>query len=156
MKRERLAVSACLLGENCKYSGGNNLLPGIEELRARCDLVPICPETWGGLTAPRPPAERVGDRVLDREGRDVTAAFEAGARRALEAVLENGCRRALLKERSPSCGAGTIYDGTFTGRTVPGDGLAAALLRAHGIRLYGESELSALLSPDPDRPKPSK
>ena len=144
--KERLLISACLLGVNCKYNGGNNYIPRMEQLRERYELVPVCPETWGGLTAPRPPAERVGDRVLDREGRDVTAAFQEGARRALAAALERGCRKALLKERSPSCGAGWIYDGTFTGTLVPGDGLAAALLRSHGVELWGESEIEALLS----------
>lgn len=147
VKREKLAVSACLLGIPCKYNGGDNYTPLMERLRAVYDLVPICPETLGGLTAPRPPAEWVGDRVLDREGRDVTDAFEAGARRALAVVLENGCKKALLKERSPSCGTGLIYDGSFTGRTIPGDGAAAALLRERGICLYGESALGELLLP---------
>ena len=143
--REKLLISACLLGIDCKYDGGNNRHPLAERLREKYDLVPVCPETWGGLAAPRPPAERVGDRILDREGRDLTDAFQRGARRALETARENGCRRAVLKERSPSCGAGRIYDGTFTGATVPGDGVAAALLRAEGLLLCGESEIEGLL-----------
>ena len=143
--KEKLLISACLLGRNCKYNGGNNLHPLAERLGEKYDLVPICPETWGGLTSPRPPAERVGGRILDREGRDVTEAFQRGAQRALETARKNGCRRAVLKERSPSCGAGRIYDGTFTGTTVPGDGVAAALLRAEGLVLYGESEIEKLL-----------
>ena len=143
--KEKLLISACLLGRNCKYNGGNNLHPLVERLGEKYDLVPICPETWGGLTSPRPPAERIGDRILDREGRDVTDAFQRGAQRALETARKNGCRRAVLKERSPSCGAGRIYDGTFTGTTVPGDGVAAALLRAEGLVLYGESEIERLL-----------
>ena len=143
--KKKLLISACLLGRNCKYNGGNNLHPLVERLGEKYDLVPICPETWGGLAAPRPPAERIGDRILDREGRDVTDAFQRGAQRALETARKNGCRRAVLKERSPSCGAGRIYDGTFTGTTVPGDGVAAALLRAEGLVLYGESEIEKLL-----------
>lgn len=143
--KEKLLISACLLGRNCKYNGRNNLHPLVERLGEKYDLVPICPETWGGLAAPRPPAERIGDRILDREGRDVTDAFQRGAQRALETARKNGCRRAVLKERSPSCGAGRIYDGTFTGTTVPGDGVAAALLRAEGLVLYGESEIEKLL-----------
>ena len=138
-------VSACLLGENCKYNGGNNLHPLVDALRERYDLIPICPESWGGLAAPRSPAERVGDRVLSREGEDWTAAFEKGARLALETARREGCRKALLKERSPSCGTGTIYDGTFTGQTTAGDGVAAALLRAEGLELFGESDIQRLL-----------
>ena len=143
--REKLLISACLLGVDCKYDGGNNRHPLVERLGEKYDLVPVCPETWGGLAAPRPPAERVGDRILDREGRDLTDAFQRGARRALETARKSGCRRAVLKERSPSCGAGRIYDGTFTGATVPGDGVAAALLRAEGLLLCGESEIEGLL-----------
>jgi len=143
--KEKLLISACLLGENCKYNGGNNLHPLADALRRRYDLVPICPESWGGLSAPRSPAERVDDRVLSREGEDWTAAFEKGACLALETARREGCRKALLKERSPSCGTGTIYDGTFTGQTTAGDGVAAALLRAEGLELFGESDIQRLL-----------
>jgi len=131
--REPLLISACLLGVNCKYNGGNNYCPAVEKLREKYDLIPICPESAGGLAAPREPSERVGERVLARDGTDVTAAFQKGAEAALETALRCGAKKALLKARSPSCGVGEIYDGTFSGRLVAGDGVAAALLRAHGV-----------------------
>ena len=138
--RERLLVSACLLGENCKYSGGNNYSPAAAALAERFELIPVCPEQLGGLPTPRVPAERVGDRVLTRDGADVTDAYRLGAEKTLETALANGVKRAALQERSPSCGCGAIYDGTFSGRLVPGDGVTAALLREHGIEIIKGSQ----------------
>ena len=142
--KEKLLISACLLGVNCKYSGGNNSHPLAERLKERFELVPICPEQLGGLPTPRAPSERMGDRVVTRDGGDVTEQFRLGAARALEIARKNGVTRALLKERSPSCGYGTIYDGTFTGAVVPGSGAAAELLSRRGIKICGESGLEAL------------
>ena len=115
--KEPLLVSACLLGVNCKYNGGNNSLPSqpLAALEERYRLVPVCPERDGGLPTPRVPSERRGSGVFNREGEDVTAPFRRGAELALETAKARGCRVALLKERSPSCGAGAIYDGSFTG-----------------------------------------
>ena len=138
--RERLLVSACLLGENCKYSGGNNYCPAAAALAERFELIPVCPEQLGGLPTPRVPAERVGDRVLTRDGADVKDADRLGAEKTLETALANGVKRAALQERSPSCGCGAIYDGTFSGRLVPGDGVTAALLREHGIEIIKGSQ----------------
>ena len=143
--REKLLISACLLGENCKYSGGNNYEPLAERLRERFDLIPVCPEQLGGLPTPRAPSERLGDRVVTKDGGDVTEQFRLGAARALEIARENGVTRALLKERSPSCGHGAVYDGTFTGTVVPGSGVAAALLEESGIFITGESAIRDLL-----------
>lgn len=143
--KEQLLISACLLGENCKYSGGNNYCPAVEQLKERYDLIPVCPERDGGLPTPRIPSERQGDRVVNREGEDVTPQFRCGAELALRTALENGCERALLKERSPSCGCGTIYDGTFTGTVTEGDGIAAELLKQHNIAIFGESRIADLL-----------
>jgi len=143
--KEKLLISACLLGENCKYSGGNNYDPFVERLKEKFELVPICPEQMGGLPTPRTPSERLGDRVVTRDGGDVTAEFQRGAARALRVARENGITRALLKERSPSCGYGTIYDGTFTGTVVPGSGVAASLLAENGVRITGESGIETLL-----------
>ncbi len=142
--REPLLVSACLLGENCKYSGGNNALPPelLAALEARYRLVPVCPERDGGLPTPRLPSERKGKRVLNRAGEDVTEAFRRGAQLALETARREGCRLALLKERSPSCGSGKIYDGSFSGTLIPGNGVAAALLKENGIAVFGESEFA--------------
>ena len=144
---ERLLISACFLGKNCKYSGGNNALPPelLARLREKYHLVPVCPETAGGLPIPREPSERLGAVIIGRSGRDVTAEFEKGAETALRLARRFGCKKALLKERSPSCGSGTIYDGSFTGTVVPGDGDAAEKLRAAGVALFGESEVEKLI-----------
>ena len=145
--KERLLISACLLGAKCKYSGGSNALDPrtLEALRARWELIPVCPETAGGLGVPREPSERRGTRVLSRSGRDVTAEYRRGAEIARKLCVRFGCRRALLKERSPSCGCGAVYDGSFSGTLVPGDGVAAELLREHGLALFGESDAGRLL-----------
>ena len=93
--KEKLLVSACLLGENCRYSGGNNYSPAVAALGERYELIPVCPEVLGGLPTPRPPAERTGERVMGRDGTDVTAAFRLGAERALETALAQGITRAV-------------------------------------------------------------
>ena len=145
--REKLLISACLLGRNCKYNGGNNYIPLTEALKERYELVPVCPECLGGLPIPHEPSERVGDRVLSKSGADVTAAFQRGAEKTLALALQHGVKKAVLKERSPSCGCGSIYDGTFTGTVVSGSGVAAELLLAHGVEIYGESRMEELLRP---------
>ena len=141
--KEALLISACLLGTNCKYNGGNNALPEekLAVLRERYRLVPVCPERDGGLPTPRLPSERLGERVLNRAGEDVTEAFRRGAAHAPETAEREGCRIALLKERSPSCGSGKIYDGSFTSTVIAGDGITAELLKQNGIRVLGESEI---------------
>ena len=143
--KEKLLISACLLGLNCKYSGCNNYLHIVEALRDRYELVPVCPECMGGLPIPHDPAERVGDKVISRSGADVTAPFQRGAELTLRRAQQTGARLALLKERSPSCGHGAIYDGTFTGTVVPGSGVTAALLAKNGVMVYGESRIKELL-----------
>ena len=141
-----ILVSACLLGENCKYSGGNNLAQGLREqlTAAGYSIVSFCSECAGGLPTPRIPAERVGSRVLNKAGEDVTAQFLAGAQAALAVAEENGCKAAVLKKNSPSCGCGTIYDGTFTGTLVSGDGVTAQLLLENGIAVYNEDNYENL------------
>lgn len=137
---ETLLVSACLLGANCKYSGGSNALPPetLAALKARYRLIPVCPEVAGGLPVPREPSERKGTRVVSRFGRDVTDEYRRGAETALALARRFGCRKALLKARSPSCGSGQIYDGSFSGRLLSGDGVAAALLREAGLVIFNE------------------
>lgn len=150
---EKLLISACLVGAKCKYSGGDNALPPetLAALRARYQLIPVCPELAGGLPVPREPSECRGSRVISRTGRDVTAQFHRGAALALLLARRFGCAAALLKARSPSCGIGQIYDGHFSGRLVPGDGVAAALLRENGLALVDEQTL--LSRPDRDTAK---
>ena len=136
---EKLLISACLLGVDCKYDGGNNALPPetLAALRARFELVPVCPEQLGGLPTPRVPSERRDGRVVSREGADVTEAFRKGAEETLRIARENGCSRALLKTNSPSCGSGRIYDGSFSGRLTDGDGVTAELLKHEKIEVFG-------------------
>ena len=140
----RILISACLLGARCRYDGASKPQPWVAALAERHTLVPVCPEQLGGLPTPRPPAERRGDRVLTRNGGDVTAQYRRGAEEALHLCRLLGCEAALLKERSPSCGIGMVYDGTFTGALTAGDGVTAELLRAQGIPVYGESRAAEL------------
>ena len=137
---EKILVSGCLAGFNCRYDGGNNLVPEIRQLVEDGLAVTACPEQLGGLPTPRIPSERMGSKVMSREGADVTAEFKAGAEAALRIALENGCRAAILKSRSPSCGKGCIYNGKFTGELVPGNGVTADLLLQHGIEVLTEEE----------------
>ncbi len=134
-----------VFGEPCRYDGASRLDRQIIELhRAGPNLIPVCPEVLGGRDVPRSPAELQPDgRVLTRDGQDVTAAYRAGAERALEIARENGCTLAILKARSPSCGSGEVYDGTFTRTLPPGWGVAARLLREAGIEVLDEEHLPA-------------
>lgn len=132
----RVVVSACLLGERCKYNGGSNEnLALIERLRAEGhELVPVCPEVAGGLPIPRPRSEILEGAVVNEFGASVDEEFRAGAERELKRVLSDGpIDMAILQPRSPSCGVDEIYDGTFSGVLVPGDGVFARLLRERGV-----------------------
>ena len=139
-----ILVSACLLGVNCRYSGKGELCQELQKLMKEHHLIPVCPEQLGGLATPRTPAERVKDRVVTQMGEDVTAQYEKGARETAGLAELFGCRCAGLKERSPSCGNGRIYDGTFSRQLVSGDGTAAALLKERGVRIFGETEIEKL------------
>ena len=143
--KEKLLVSACLLGENCKYSGGNNYTPAVEALKEKFDVIPVCPEQMGGLPTPRIPAERVGEKVLTREGADVTAEYRKGAEDALAVAKTNGVKFAVLQERSPSCGSECVYDGTFSGKLIPGQGVTAQLLEKNGIKVYSSGRIEEFL-----------
>ena len=146
MTKPKLLVSACLLGENCKYSGGNNRNEQVRALERYFQLIPVCPECFGGLPIPREPSEIRDGCVVSKSGVDVTAAFADGAEKTLYIAEEENCGLALLKERSPSCGSGEIYDGTFTGTVVEGWGVTAELLRREGIPVLGESRMGELLT----------
>ena len=146
---EPILISACLLGTACRYDGGSKPILSVEALLGRYQLVPICPEQLGGLSTPREPSERQGARVVMKSGEDVTAQYQTGAEQALHLARVFGCKKAVLKEHSPSCGAGEIYDGTFSGTLIPGDGVTAQLLKANGIEVFGESEIEMLLEEEP-------
>lgn len=140
----KILISACLLGACCRYDGASKAHPLAAALAERHTLVPVCPEQLGGLPTPRPPAERRGDRVVTQRG-DVTEQYRRGAAETLKLCKLLGCEAAVLKERSPSCGRGQVYDGTFSGALTAGDGVTAELLSAHGIPVYGESQIERLL-----------
>lgn len=142
----KVLVSACLLGVGCRYDGQSKAYPLLDELCRRHEAVPVCPEIMGGLPTPRTPAERQGERVVTKNGVDVTAQYRRGAEEVLRLARKLGCTVAILKERSPSCGSGRVYDGTFTGTLTEGFGVAAEVLRAAGIRVLGESELATFLA----------
>ena len=137
----KILVSACLLGENCKYSGGNNRNERVLAFIQGHEVIPICPEVMGGLSTPRPPAEIVNDVVINREGVNVDTEYRLGAQRVLEIALREGAELAILQSRSPSCGVREIYNGTFSGTRIPGMGVTARLLAEHGITVMDAGEL---------------
>ncbi len=144
-QKEPLLISACLMGAACRYDGKRQPMEQLAQLMRHYHLIPVCPEQLGGLSTPRTPAERVDDRVLTADGRDVTAAYTAGAEEVLRLAKFYGCTKAMLKERSPSCGHGRIYDGTFSRTLKDGSGVTAQLLTEHGITVRGESRWEELL-----------
>ena len=139
--REKLLVSACLLGENCRYSGGNNYCPAAAALGARYELIPVCPEDLGGLPTPRTPAEIADGVVMTRDGKSVDREFRQGAALALEIAGREEIGLAVLQPRSPSCGVKQVYDGTFSGRRVSGQGVFARLLAESGFPLLEPEDL---------------
>ena len=140
-----ILISACLLGVACRYDGLSRPMSSIPFDVKGFTFIPVCPEILGGLPTPRVPAERVGKTVLRRDGVDVTAEYQRGAEETLRIAKLYDCRYAILKERSPSCGSGEIYDGQFSGALTNGDGVTTELLKAQGITVVGDSELSSLL-----------
>ena len=144
MEKEKILVSACFLKEGYKYSGGANINNKISKLAEKYEFILICPEVEGGLSTPRRPSEIVGNKVVNNIGEDVTTEFNRGAQLALEAARKNNCTKAILKAKSPSCGKGMIYDGTFSHKTIKGNGVAAQLLIDNGIEVYTEDELDNL------------
>lgn len=139
-----ILVSACLLGCPCRYDGAAKADPRVLALMERHTLIPVCPEQLGGLPTPRLPSERREGGVFDRGGKDVTFQYRQGAEEVLRLARLYGCTHAVLKERSPSCGSGQIYDGSFSHVLVPGSGVAAELLAQNGITVLGESQADVL------------
>ena len=136
----KIMVSACLLGENCKYSGGNNRNEKVLAYVAGHEVIPVCPEVMGGLPTPRVPAEIVHGVVINREGVNVDQEYRLGAQKALEIAREREIDLAILQSRSPSCGVKEIYDGTFTGTRIPGQGITAKLLSDNGFAVMDADE----------------
>ncbi|HJA93014.1 MAG TPA: DUF523 domain-containing protein [Candidatus Eisenbergiella merdipullorum] len=139
-----ILVSACLLGVCCRYDGTGEENESVGRLKEKYHLIPVCPEIYGGLPTPRPPAERVGERVVTKEGTDVTGQYQKGAGEALRLAEYFHCKAAVLKAKSPSCGKGRIHDGTFSGGMTDGDGVTAQLLAANGILVYNETDVEEL------------
>lgn len=137
----KILVSACLLGIDCKYNAKNNKNEQVLKLLKDHDLVPVCPEIMGGLPTPRIPAEIHQNKVIAKDDKDVTKQYQKGAEETLKIAKLYNCHTAILKEKSPSCGCGKVYDGTFTGTLINGDGITARLLKEHGIKITGETTL---------------
>ncbi|CAM2069722.1 DUF523 domain-containing protein [Sulfidibacter corallicola] len=149
----RILVSACLLGEKVRHDGRHKLSdhPVLARWREEGRIVPVCPEVAGGLPTPRPPAEifdgdgdavwRGEAKVRNRHDTDVTEPFTKGAEQALALAVDQGARLAVLKAKSPSCGVGLIYDGSFSGNLIPGSGVTASLLESHDIRVFTEQQI---------------
>ncbi|WP_087023605.1 DUF523 domain-containing protein [Thaumasiovibrio subtropicus] len=142
---EKILISRCLLGEQVRYDGNDNLIPHPLITTWRDRWVPVCPEVSGGLPTPRPPAELQQDgHIITIEGEDVSAAFNRGALHALMLCKQHNIRFAVLKENSPSCGRHQIYDGTFSGVKVAGQGMTTQALLEAGIQVFSDQELDAL------------
>lgn len=139
--KESILISACLLGEKCRYDGESKIAPKVIALSEKYNLIAVCPEVLGGLKTPRVPCEIAGSRVLGKDKTDKTAEYMRGAKAALRLAKENNCKTAILKSKSPSCGKGLIYDGTFSGKLKVGDGVTAKLLTENGIRVLTEEEI---------------
>ena len=146
LTKEKLLISACLLGDNVKYNGKNNKID-ISKLKNKYELIPICPEVEGGLPTPRPPSEIVSNnplRIINISKVDVTRYFLKGAKKALNICKNLNIKKALLKENSPSCGKNFIYDGSFSKTLKAGQGVTVALLIKNSIKIFNENEICYL------------
>ena len=145
----KIAVSACLLGENCKYNGGNNYSEKVSEFIKGHEVIPVCPEVLGGLPTPRESSEIVNGVVRHKDGTSVDDEFRRGAELALRQVIDNDVELVILQSRSPSCGVKNVYDGSFSGTLIPGQGVFARLLTEKNIKVMDVSEL---LDKTPEKP----
>ncbi len=143
---ETILVSACLLGDNVKYNGKNNYDERVEALKDIYDIVPICPEVFGGLSTPRVPSEIVNGSIINKEGKDVTHQFNEGAHKVMNIVNYFHIKKALLMDRSPSCGVNKIYNGKFNGTLIDGMGYTAQLLKEKGVKLYTLDNIDELIN----------
>ncbi len=134
-------VSACLAGIKCGWDGKARPCQKVIELVKQGKAIPVCPEQLGGLTTPRNPAEQKNNKVFTKTGEDVTIQFERGAEEALKIALLTNCDKAIIKSKSPSCGSGKVYDGTFSRKLINGDGVFAKILKKNNIRVYSEDDI---------------
>ena len=137
----KIAVSACLLGENCKYNGGNNFTEKVSEYVKGHEVIPVCPEVFGGLPTPREPSEIVDGIVRHKDGSSVDMEFRKGAEAAFKIIKEKEVELVILQSRSPSCGVNTIYDGSFSGKIIKGHGIFAEILLRNGIKVIDVADL---------------
>lgn len=137
----KIAVSSCLLGDNCKYNGGNNYSEKVIKFVEEHEVIPVCPEVLGGLPIPRESAEIVNGVVSLKDGSSVDKKFRDGAEKAIRIVKENNADLVILQSRSPSCGVNTIYDGSFSGKLIPGQGVFSELLKKNGIKVIDVEDL---------------
>ena len=143
--KENIIVSACLLGEKCRYDGKSKPCQAVINLKEKYNLIPVCPEVMGGLKTPRHPSEIIGDKVIGKDDSDNTKEYKKGAEIALNIALQNGAKKAVLKAKSPSCGKGQIYDGTFSGKLKEGNGITAQLFMENEIEVLTEEEIKTYL-----------
>lgn len=143
---EKILISACLLGFNYKYNGGNNYTKEIEKIKEEFVLIPVCPELFGGLPTPRDPSERLNDKIISCNGLDVTKEYLKGANHALQDALNEGIRFAITKEKSPACGVHKIYDGTHSKTLIDGSGVLVELLKQNNIKVFNENEIDEFLN----------
>lgn len=141
---ENILVSACLLGVSCRYDGKSKPNENVIALKDRYNLIPVCPEIMGGLPTPRKASEIQGFQVVMGDGTNVTKEYRKGAEEVLRLCRLFGCKRAVLKEKSPSCGCGKVYNGTFSGKLIDGNGITAKLLMENGIEVFGETGIMNL------------
>ncbi|TAH61230.1 MAG: DUF523 domain-containing protein [Gottschalkiaceae bacterium] len=151
-----ILISACLLGINCRYDGKSNKVSALSSIMDKYNLIPVCPEQLGGMTTPRFPSEIIGGkasdviegkaRVINNQGQDVTYHFIKGAEEALNIAKIFNCKSAILKSKSPSCGYGAIYDGTFNGKLTNGNGICTETLINNGIKVYSEKDIIYFIS----------
>jgi uncharacterized protein YbbK (DUF523 family) len=134
-------VSACLAGVKCRYNGEATSCKKVIELVKQGKAISVCPEQMGGLPTPRDSAEKIGNKFLTKNGEYLTAQFKKGAKEVLKIAKKNNIKEAILKSKSPSCGCGKIYDGTFSGKLIAGDGITTTLLKKNGIKVISEEEL---------------
>ena len=139
----KILVSACLLGENCKYNGGNNYSPAVAEFLKDKEVLPVCPEMMAGMSCPRTPIEIVDGVLMDRNGNNVDAAMREAVEKAMEMIRKEEIQCAILQSRSPSCGVNQIYDGSFSGKLIPGSGVLAQALKDAGYQVIDAEDIKA-------------